>query len=393
MRFAIAVVLLALTSAACTHGATKRNANGRPTPREVERGVRYGIIFGITPDESGKLVGFRFDRSIDPRTRSNADFTPSSAYVASARAVLANGNWRVVKKDDGTIAEVYIHCLYSTALPDEAICDAKFAPAAGAAPLAFSERLSDCDGRWVVLPAPAGKDAFLFGFVYVDPSAGFTLDVGGLLKVDARGEFHRVPDSGREKARFMIRLDARNNGPAALLPTAAISQLGLEELPAFVRFYTDTSDPVTHRVRWGSHLNHVGDSRRALTYLEPAYAEKPDANGLAFELAYAYNALGRNADALDVLKKAVARDPDDLLLGVELAFSYLSSGTLEAAIDLYLKLIPRCDEKHMLQKSEMAYNLSRAYERSGNEANARKWLADAKAWAPEGSPLHEALDR
>jgi len=264
--------------------------------------------------------------------------------------------------------------------------------ATSAEPFAFENRLSDFEGRWVVLPGAPGKDVFPFGFVYVDPEAGFTLDVGGLLRLDADGKYVRVPDRIGTEVRYVWRMDARRNPRAAPLPKEAIAQLGLEEFPAIIRGYADTSDPITHRVLWGRHLNHVGDSRRALEYLEPAYAEKPDAKGLEFELAYAYNALERPRDALAVLEKAVARSPGDLLLGVELAYAHLSSGRLDLAIDLYLKLIPRCGEREMVQKSEMAYNLSGAYTRLGDEASAEKWLASARAWAPKGSAPYERFN-
>lgn len=267
------------------------------------------------------------------------------------------------------------------------------AAAAEPIPFSFTKRASDFEGRWVVLPPQQGKDELLFAFVYVDPQAGFTLDVGGKLKVDAQGKYVRVPDANAEKARFMVRLDAQRNPPAAPLPKAALEQLGLEETPELMKFYADRSDPLTHKVTWGRHYNHVGACGQALTFLEPAYKEKPDAKGLVFELSYAYNALGRFDDALAVLKEAVARRPEDVLLGSELAYAYVNSGQMQPAIALYLKLIPLCAESQMLTKSEMAMNLSAAYERLGDKASAEKWRANAKAWAPPGTPLYQYFNR
>jgi tetratricopeptide (TPR) repeat protein len=267
--------------------------------------------------------------------------------------------------------------------------------AAAAEPFSFTNRLADCEGRWVVLPAPPGKEQFPFGFVYVDPTAGFTLDFRGMLKLDAQGKYGVVADATKEKERkprMILRIDERRNGRAALLPKEAIEQLGLDEAD-LVKAYADKSDPITHRVRWGRHYNHVGASERALAYLQQAYAEKPDAPGLEFELAYAYNALRRPDEAIAVLKKAVAREPEDVLLGNELAFAYLNSGKLDSAVELYLKLVPRCGEDQLVTKSEMAMNLSTAYERLGDKVNAEKWRADAKAWAPPGSQLYKYLNR
>jgi len=255
----------------------------------------------------------------------------------------------------------------------------------------------------------------LFGFVYVDPEAGFTFDLAGQLKLDAQDKYVRIPDGMEGLGRRMVRLDAEKNPPAALLPKAAIEQLGLPEVPDWLKHYADTSDPVTHRVRWGSHYNHVGASRRALTYLEPAHKEKPDAEGLAFELgyaynalerfndalavlkqafarhpeevrlgneiAYAYNALGRYEDELPILKQVVARHPDDVLLGAKLAEAYFLSGKLDAAVQEYLRVIPHCEAhaRGPVTKSALAKNLSLIYERLDDAPNAEKWRANAKA--------------
>lgn len=264
--------------------------------------------------------------------------------------------------------------------------------AMAAEPLSFTKRLSDFEGRWVVLRPTSGDGKLLFGFVYIDPQAGFTLDVGGALEVDADGRYRRVPDANPRRARILLRVDAGNNRPAAPLPGEALEQLGLDEVPEIASSYVDSSDPITHAVRWGRHHNHVAAPQQALAYLEPAYGKQPDAKGLEFELAYAYNALGRHDDALAVLRRAIERAPDDLLLGRELAYAYSKAGKLEAAVEWYLKLVPRCGEREMIVKSEMAMNLSGIYARLGDAKGAEEWRAKAKAWAPPGTPLYRHLN-
>jgi hypothetical protein len=41
--------------------------------------------------------------------------------------------------------------------------------------------------------------------------------------------------------------------------------------------YRPKTDSVTHKLNWGSFYNGIGDSRRAVDYLESAYKERPDA--------------------------------------------------------------------------------------------------------------------
>lgn len=254
-------------------------------------------------------------------------------------------------------------------------------------PFAFTERLSDCENRWAVLPPKAGSDAFIFGFVYVDPQAGFTFHPGGTFKLDAEGRYVRVPDAIDGKVILKARIDAAHNGRAAVLPEVGRKQLGLPEAPEWLGMYADHDDPVAHRVTWGRHYNGVGAPQRALALLEPAYRERPHAAGLEFELAFAYNALERFDEAIAVLRGAVARRPDDALLGGELGFAYLHAGKLELAVEQYLRSISLCDDRQPVVKSEMAMNLSLAYERLGDAANVQKWRAKAKAWAPPGSAV------
>jgi len=256
--------------------------------------------------------------------------------------------------------------------------------ARAAKPFSFTTRASDHENRWIALRPQKGEEAYPFGFVYIDPEAGFTFNLEGKLARDAEGKYTRVPIGIEGKGRVMVRLSAQRNPPAALLTAEVIEQLGLPETPDWLEYYADRSDSITHRVRWGSHYNHVAACQRALTYLEPVYQEKPDAEGIEFELAYAYNELNRPAEAITVLKQGMARHPDDILLGSELAFAYANAGMPDAAVQLYLKLIPRCGENDKLRKSEMAANLASLYSRVGDAPNAKKWIDNAKAWEPPG---------
>jgi hypothetical protein len=117
------IVASILLLAACGSEPVKRE----PTPEEVQKGVRYTVVFGIVPDEKGTLVGFRFVSTTDLRTREKVTFVPSDKFVAQAKEALSNGLWKVTRNDDGSIKEVYMYCLYSTVVPDSAVCDAKFA--------------------------------------------------------------------------------------------------------------------------------------------------------------------------------------------------------------------------------------------------------------------------
>jgi tetratricopeptide (TPR) repeat protein len=264
------------------------------------------------------------------------------------------------------------------------------APAGIAAGLSYNVHMSDCEDRWVALyHKPEDRD-YTYGFVYIDPEAGFTLHYAGRFTVDSDRNYHEAPNPlPPDQLSLKIRLE--QNGIAALLPPRALAQLALTEKPDWLKFYEDKADPVTHKISWGFFYNAIGDSQRAIDYLEPAYSEKPDAPRVVFELTYAYNAVGRAEDAIRVSKSGLVRNPKDELLCRETAFAYLHLKSYKAATEQYQTCIALCDDsdKSMAEKSELAVNLSSAYERLGDAQSRDAWKKKAQDWAPKGSPVYK----
>jgi tetratricopeptide (TPR) repeat protein len=257
-------------------------------------------------------------------------------------------------------------------------------------PLSYDVHMSDCENHWVALYHKPEDSDYTYGFVYIDPQAGFTVQYGGRFTIDADGKYRLAPDPlSRDKINLKIRLD--RNGLAALLPPEALAQLGLPERPDWLKFYKDDADPVAHKVKWGFFYNGIGDSRRAIDYLEPAYKERPDAPRVVFELTYAYNATGRPEDAIRIAKSEFTKNPKDELLCREIAFAYLSLKSYPDAIGQYQTCIALCSESEsgMAEKSELAMNLSAAYQALNDTANRDAWLEKAKRWAPKGSAVYK----
>jgi len=258
--------------------------------------------------------------------------------------------------------------------------------------LSFNFRMVDCENQWVALPKKPGEDSYGYGYVYLDPGAGFTLHWGGSFTLDAQEKYHKVPDRSDGKERRIIRLGGY--GVAAPLPKVAplskeaLTQLGLPERPDWMKYYEDRSDAVSRKVHRGRAYNLIGEPERALAYLEPAYKERADAQGLAFELAYAYNALKRYDQASTVLTSAVARNPKDPHLCRELAFTYLHTKKFKEAVEQYPYCISISEGGDLARKSEMAFNLAWAYYQLRDKENCQQWLSKAKEWAPQGSPIY-----
>jgi hypothetical protein len=258
-----------------------------------------------------------------------------------------------------------------------------------AAGLTYDVHMSDCEDRWVALYHKPEDHDYTYGFVYIDPQAGFTLHFFGRFTIDTDGNYHAAPNPlPPDKFSLKIRLD--QNGIAALLPPRGLAQLGLPGKPDWLNSYEDKADSVTHKVSWGSFYNGIGDSRRAIDYLEPAYKERPDAPKLVLELVYAYNALERPEDAIRLSKSEFAKNPKDELLCRETAFAYLRLKSYKEAATQYQACIALCgdSESQMAEKSELAMNLSSTYKALADTPNSEAWLERAKRWAPKGSPVY-----
>jgi tetratricopeptide (TPR) repeat protein len=263
-------------------------------------------------------------------------------------------------------------------------------PLGKVAGLSYDVHMSDCENRWVALYHKPEDADYTYGFVYIDPQAGFTLHYFGRFTIDAGGSFHVAPNPlPPDKASLKIRLD--QNGIAALLPARALAQLQLPPEPDWLKYYEDKADPVTYKVSWGFFYNGIGDSQRALGFLESAYKERPDAPRVVFELTYAYNATGRPEDAIRVAQSEFAKNPKDELLCREIAFAYLHLKSYKDATGQYQACIALCSdsESQMAEKSELAMNLSSAYGALGDTASRNAWLEKAESWAPKGSPVYK----
>jgi len=300
---------------------------------------------------------------------------------------------RAFKKSSILVALAIFSCASAVAHQSPQSAGAAVLPThsqAQSAGLHYDVHMSDCENRWVALYHEPRDADYTFGFVYIDPQTGFTLQLGGHFTIGADGKYHPAPNPiPPDKVVLKIRLD--EDGVAALLPSEALAQLGLPEKPDWLKFYEDDSDSLTHEIKWGSFYNNIGDSRRAIDYLESAYKERPDAPKLAFELTYAYNAVGRPDDAIRVSKAEFAKNPKDESLCREMAYAYLGLKSYKEAQEQYQTCIALCgdSESEMAEKSELAMNLSAAYAELGDTANRDAWLEKAKQWAPKGSAVYK----
>jgi tetratricopeptide (TPR) repeat protein len=236
----------------------------------------------------------------------------------------------------------------------------------------------------VIQPAEA-KDTYTYVCAYLDLEAGFTSQIGGQFVLDREGRAKPAPEWPKEKMNLKIRL--QRDVAVASMPPGIQKDLGLDSPPGFLNHYRPRVETPETRLRRGFHLNHIGECGRALDVLAPLYEAQPELKGLAFELAFAHNALRRPDKALPVLAEAAKGDPKNPWIARELAYTYLLVGRCEDAVAAYQRSLPLVPEDNRQERSAQALNLAMAYGRLKDIANRDAWLAKAKAWAPAGSPI------
>ncbi len=261
---------------------------------------------------------------------------------------------------------------------------AKVEPSKGLRAFSFSSMAFDLENTWII-HASHENGRYMYVCVYLDLQAGFTSQIGGLFTLDRDGRAKPAPDWPSGELNAKVRLD--HDFYAAPMPPGIQKDLGLTSPPDFLKFYhTDQKTPETLLAR-GFHLNHIGECERALAVLAPLYKAQPDLKGLAFELAYAYNALRKMDQALVVLEEAFRRDPKAPYIARELAYSYLHLGRYPESIATYLEAMKVVPAEDASERAEEALNLSLAYDGNKDQANSDIWLAKAKALAPAGSQI------
>jgi hypothetical protein len=242
----------------------------------------------------------------------------------------------------------------------------------------------DLENQWAIQPAEV-LGSYTIVCPYLDLQAGFTLEIGGRFILDEQGHARPDPDWPKDKMSLKVRMV--HDVVAAPMPPGILKDLGLPSLPDFLASYRPAKETPETLCQRAFHLNQLQECQRAISILEPLYRVTPVQPGVAFELAYAYNAT-RHADlALSVLEAGCRRDSPDRLLLRELAYTYLHLGRFKEAVATYLRCLPLVPESDGVERSEEALNLAFAYGGLKDETSRQEWLAKAKAWAPKGSAV------
>lgn len=239
--------------------------------------------------------------------------------------------------------------------------------------LTFDHRFVESENKWVVIRTD--KDTVMnFGFIYIDASAGLTLNYEGSFTISKDGKF--IPKK-LENFGMKYRLKP-NNVRVAFIPSTKYNELGITEYPDWLKIYLGDTTSIGHLYRWGFLYNGYNECAKALTYLERAQKINPKFKGLAVELAFSYNCLSQFDKAISVLKDVLADNPTDAYVYKELILAQAKSGQLDKASENCKKAISVCTDK--TYNGEMCYNLLHEYYARKDKKNFNLWLDEAKKW-------------
>ena len=253
--------------------------------------------------------------------------------------------------------------------------------------LEFDKMFYESEDHWVAFPPKEGENKYMYGFIYLDNTAGYTFHFGGNFSVDAKGKF--TSDEKIAATRMIRRLEP-NTMKMAIIPDAKLKELELPKIPDWLEIYKsdETAETLTRK---GYHLNHIGASKSAIPVLLKAYKMSPHEKGLEFELSYAYNATGEFQKAVEVLEKALKNNANDPMFYRELGYSFINLEKLVEAEKIYKIGISILKDDS--QKAEMAFNMAGVYFRSKEKGKFEIWSKEVKKFADKNSQFIHYLNQ
>ncbi|WP_430401176.1 hypothetical protein [Flavobacterium sp.] len=237
--------------------------------------------------------------------------------------------------------------------------------------LVFDKKFVQSEDKWVAFPADS-SGSYNLGFIYIDSQAGLTFDYEGSFKIDENGKynFKRREIDGSMKYRLKP-----NNILVAFIPEIKFSELGIQKVPDWLKFYKEDEHTVERQYRWGYMYNGWGECEKALEFLNSAYLLNPKYEGLKVELAYSYNCLKNYDKAIEILMQSIKEEPVTAYTIKELIFSQAKNGNLQDAENTFNLFDSKISDKSY--KPENAYNILQGYYLKKDHVNFYRWIKES----------------
>ena len=229
--------------------------------------------------------------------------------------------------------------------------------------------------------------SYVYGFVYLDESAGFTIHFEGDFKIDRNGLFVK---NNPLKNRILKERLSSESILFTVIPQEKIKELNLPEKPDWLDIYKIDKNTIQYLYSLGHAFNAAGESALAIEPLSKAYSKKPNYKGLGFELAYAFNATEEYEKAASVLGRAIKNDPKNFYLYRELGYAFCGLQKLEEAESVYQECLLLTDDNRVW--CEVGINMVQAYYYADNKEKFEKWYKYTKQYADPKSEIYKYLE-
>ena len=232
--------------------------------------------------------------------------------------------------------------------------------------LNFDKRFVQSEDKWVAFK-PDKDSAYPYGFIYIDPQAGLTLNYEGTFKVLPSGKF--VPER-LDSSNLKVRLEP-NNVLVAFIPESKFGELEILPIPAWLQSYKTDTASVERLYRWGYMYNGWNECAKALTYLEKAEKLNPKFNGLAVELSFSYNCLEQYDKAEAILEEEIKSNPTNAYVNKEYVYTLAKTNKIDKAIAQFERSIATLKDKQY--DAENCYNILQYFYAKKDKAGFNKW--------------------
>jgi len=238
--------------------------------------------------------------------------------------------------------------------------------------LKFDVRAIDAEDKWVALPM--NKDStYMYGFVYLDNSAGLTFHLEGSYKISNDGKIllKKQPTTEIFKQRLTPKYVS-----VAIIPEFMFNDLKVKQIPEWLKIYKETGNESNRMFMLGVTHNAWNESEKALDYLIKVAEINSKQIGLNYELAFAYNALKQYDKAIIILNEALKTDSKNCQLYKELLYAQMNLKDIDKAMESSKAALEVCSDKNF--RYQMLRDLLYYYFTKKDKEQFKVWADKAK---------------
>jgi tetratricopeptide (TPR) repeat protein len=209
--------------------------------------------------------------------------------------------------------------------------------------------------------------AYTYGFIYIDQIGGIVLRCTGEFELRNDAIFAEtiiadptdIHPLNKKGVKFHVLSDEHKK------------QLGLSERPKWLQTEASATNKAIYYKNRGLFLNAVGASDNAITPLLKAYKIDRHLEGLPYELAYAYNSLGKYKEAIEIATESIKNNPYRIEIHRELGYAHQNSNNPKLSEEAYLTALKI--SKNDDEKSGIALKMTEIYFKEKDQKKFNEW--------------------